>query len=131
MVCSSIPETIRFEIEVLKIHTFIENQLEECCGLRKIVSQTFTFLTKCLKRLTFAGHIIIFIVTIVENPSNIYKKRFLSSHWQIAFPQGSVVLSQTTRLVKVSNEISYIVLDAAQFPSATPLKSITAHLNYL
>ena len=64
----------------------------------------------------------------IEIFRNFIKKRFLSSHWQMAFPQGSVVLSQTTRLVKVSKDISYIVLDAAQFPSATSLKSITAHL---
>ena len=124
--CSSIPEAIWFKIEVLKVHTLIENQLEECCGLGKIVSQTFTFFNKMPQKIQLFLDII-----IPENAPNIYKKRFLSSHWQMAFPQGSVVLSQTTRLVKVSKEISYIVLDAAQFPSATSLKSITVHLNYL
>ena len=64
---------------------------------------------------------------LVKNRSVFFKKGFHSSHWQIAFPQGSVVLSQTTLLVKVSNEISYIVLDATQVPSATSLKSMTAH----
>ena len=51
MSCSSIPETIGFKIKILKVHTFIENQFEECCCLGEIVSQTFTFLTKCSKRL--------------------------------------------------------------------------------
>ena len=49
MGCSSIPETIGFKIKILKVHTFIENQFEECCCLGEIVSQTFTFFTKCPK----------------------------------------------------------------------------------